>query len=503
VSTAADIEQTAALAVAAQGGNEAAFTQLVDRHKDAVFAIAMARTGDFDVARDIAQEAFVRAYVGLGGLHEPERFSGWVRTIVENRCRTWVDRRQRQPPRESFDSTAHHLASSDAPDRDLERAERRRVVRDAIERLAPDTRETVVLHYLEGVSTPQLATLLGISEPAVRQRLRRGREQMRDEVSHMIDETLREESPDDAFTAEIEKLLTRSRARFGTIHYRDAVTDLERVAELQPAEPAVAMLLADAYTFARSPQDLAENPRDAERAVAILEDAIETTSEANDRHVLQLKAASLRASLALGDETGASMLQVVTQTRDLLKQVDGTSLEPIGLMELARRCIFSGQPAEAQKLYERLGKDDRWQSLVLSEMGLVCAASGDERGATRTFETAIASTTPQSMAALNEAYRDALGERYWSFWATVETLAVRQCQNHAWLAGLRARGGDLERARAHLRLAIEWLDNEEMAAMRAVLAPEMVLRFDQMFPELSDAPELVALREEGLSSEDG
>lgn len=495
-----EIEQTAALVTAARGGDERAFTRLVDRHKDATFAIAMARTGDLDAARDIAQESFVRAYVSLGRLHEPERFSGWLRTIVENRCRTWIDRRQRQPPREPFDSTAPHLAASDDPGRDLERAERRRVVRDAIERLAPDTRETVVLHYLEGVSTPQLATLLGISEPAVRQRLRRGREQMRDEVSHMIDETLKEESPGDAFTAEIEALLVRSRARFGTIHYRDAVTDLERAAELQPSDPTLAMLLADAYTFARSPQDLAENPRDAERAIAILEEAIEATATEEDGLVLQLKATSLRASLALGDQTGASMLQVLQESRALLKAAKGTSLEPISQMELARRCIFSGQPAEAIKLYERLGQDVRWQSLVLSETGLAHAASGDERVAIKAFEKAIASTTRPTMDALNEAYRSALGERYWSFWATVETLAVRQCQNHAWLAGLRARRGDLERGRAHLRSAIEFLNDEGMAAMRAALAPEMVLRFDQMFPELHDVPELVDLRNEGRAT---
>ena len=102
------------------------------------------------------------------------------------------------------------------------------------------------------------------------------------------------------------------------------------------------------------------------------------------------------------------------------------------------------------------------------------------------------------MEALNAAYRNALGERYWSFWASLETLAVRQCQNHAWLAGLRTRSGDADRGRAHLRSAIELLDDKEMAPMRTVLAPEMVRRFDQMFPELSEAPELTALRGEEL-----
>ncbi|MBT4099371.1 MAG: sigma-70 family RNA polymerase sigma factor [Gemmatimonadetes bacterium] len=488
--------QTAALVTAARGGDEAAFTRLVDNHKEAVFAIAMGRLGDFDAARDVAQESFVRAFVGLGGLQEPERFSGWLRTIVENRCRSWIDRRQRQPPREVFDSTAPHLAAPDSPDRDLERAERRRVVRDAIERLAPDTRETVVLHYLEGVSTPQLATLLGISEPAVRQRLRRGREQMRNEVTHMIDETLREESPGDEFTSEVEALLVRSRGQFGKIHYRDAVADLERAIHLQPADPALAMLLADAYTFARSPQDLAEHPRDAERAIAILDEAQAAAAVESDRLVLRLKMASLQATLAFSDESGGNMLAVLQQNRELLTQAAGTPVEPIAQMELARRSIFSGQPDAAVSLYGKLDAVTGWNSLVLSETGLAHAAGGDEKRAIKSFERAITSTTAETMEALNAAFRQALGERYWSFWTAVETLEIRQCQNHAWLAGLRTRRGDAERGRAHLRSAIEFLNSDQMSHMRSILAPEMVNRFDQMFPELGDAPELIELRNE-------
>jgi RNA polymerase sigma factor (sigma-70 family) len=431
-------QQTADLVTAALDGDEASFTCLVNSHKEAIFAIAMSRTGDFGAARDIAQEVFVRAYFSLGRLQEPGRFSGWLRTIAENRCRTWTDRRQRQPPQEVFDSTAPHLAGDEAPDRDLERAERRKVVLEAIERLAPDTRETVLLHYLEDVPTPQLATLLGISEPAVRQRLHRGREQIRDEVTHMIDETLRDEMPGDDFTAEVEALLARSRSRFGGVRYRDAVTDLERASELQPGDAMMALLLADAYTFTRSPQELAEYPRDAERAVATLDEAIVVAKDGSDRLVLQLKLASVNSTLAFADQSGSKMREVLKTNRALLAEAKETPLEPIALMELARRCMFAGQPDEALKLYKRLGRSEGWDSLVLSESGVAHAAAGNERGAVKMFEKAIATTTSKTMEALNDAYRAALGQDYWSFWASVETLAVRQCQNHSWLAGLRA-----------------------------------------------------------------
>ena len=490
-------QQTAALVTAAIDGDEASFTRLVENHKDAVFAIALSRTGDCDAAGDIAQEVFLRAYLGLDRLKDPALFSGWLRTIVENRCRTWVDRRRRQPAREVFDSTAPHLAGDDAPDRDLRRAERRRVVLDAIERLTPNTRETIVLHYLEGVPTPQLATLLSISEAAVRQRLHRGREQMRREVTHMIDETLQDESPGDTFAAELENLLARSRTRFGGVRYRDAVSDLERAAQLKPDDPTTALLIADAYAFARPPEELAEQPRDARRAIEVLDEAI-AKADGKDRLVLRLKRASVKAAQAFAGGTGSRMLAVLKENRTLLKEAEKTTLEPVAVMELARRCVFAGQSAEAVELYERLGKEKGWGSLMLSEIGMAKASSGDVSGAIASFEHAVASTTQATMKALNDAYRAALGDAYWSFWGSVEILEVRQCQNHAWLAGLRTGMGEAERGHAHLRSAVELLDSEAMSPMRAVLAPEMVRRFDQMFPFLSDAPELQTLREEWL-----
>ena len=95
---------------AAQGGDEAAFGRLIDRYKDTVFATVVAITGDFDAAHDIAQETFLRAWFG----------------IARNRSRTFLERRQRQPARESIDvdELAH---SGRSPEQDAERSERRQL----------------------------------------------------------------------------------------------------------------------------------------------------------------------------------------------------------------------------------------------------------------------------------------------------------------------------------------------------------------------------------------
>jgi len=65
-------------------GEAEAFGELVQRYQDAVYAVALHRTGDFTSAQDIAQEAFIEAYKSLPTLREPSRFPGWLHTILWN-----------------------------------------------------------------------------------------------------------------------------------------------------------------------------------------------------------------------------------------------------------------------------------------------------------------------------------------------------------------------------------------------------------------------------------
>lgn len=94
-----------------------------------------------------------------------------------------------------------------------------------------------------------------------------------------------------------------------------------------------------------------------------------------------------------------------------------------------------------------------------------------------------------------------MGETYWAFWASVDNLSVRQCQNNAWLAGLCASSGDMARARRHLRSALDFLAAEEVGEARSVLTREFVNRMEEMFPQLAAGEEVQALKEEISNSE--
>src|SRR5262245_28254358 len=81
---------------AARAGDAQAFSQLVDRYREVAFAYAYARLRDRDEAEDVAQEAFVRAYLALGGFRASGCWSAWVMRILRNLCTDALRRRGRR-----------------------------------------------------------------------------------------------------------------------------------------------------------------------------------------------------------------------------------------------------------------------------------------------------------------------------------------------------------------------------------------------------------------------
>jgi RNA polymerase sigma factor (sigma-70 family) len=471
---------------AAQGGDEAAFGRLVDRYKDTVFATVVAITGDFEAAHDIGQETFLRAWFGIARLEDAESFGPWLRTIARNRSRTFLERRQRQPARESIDvdELAH---KGQSPAQDAERSERRQLVHDAIDRLPELSREALVLHYLEGLTTPRMATQLGITGPAVRQRLRRARLLMQEEVEQMVADVIRDEAPGADFSDSVNTLIKQARGLFQEVKYGAAVPVLESAREQAPEDTLVSMLLAEAYTFTRSAEELQEEPGAYDRALALLDEVLEREP---DNMLARLRRAALRSNVVDDEE-------IFAEQQAALEAAKGGLFEAVAQLELARRHLTRGQGDKALSLYDKLLPKFPWMACVLhSEMGVAQASLQDGAAALGHFERAVEMTTPDAMEALQTTSKELMGEAYWAFWSTVDNLPVRQCQNHAWIAGLRSASGDMKTARKHVRLAIEFVNQDEVGEARAMLRQELVRQMEQMFPDLAAQDEMQALKRE-------
>jgi len=471
----------------ARGGDQVAFGHLIDRYKDAVFATIVAVTRDFDGAQDLAQEVFLRAWFGLGGLKEGSSFAGWLRAIARNRAKTWLGQQKRQSPlREKVDLT-QIADSADSPERNAEKAERRRLVLAALDKLSKGSREVLVLHYLEELATPEIAQRLDISAAAVRQRLRRARLQMQEEMEEMVSEILKDEAPGSQFTENVNALLERVQKLFGQVQYRNAAPLLEQAHEQAPTDTLVSLLLADAYTFARSPEDLEEDRGAYERALALLDEVLEREP---DNALARLRRAAIYAILAPEEDMLAEQQQIA-------EDAHGGPYEVVARLELARRYLTCGRTEKALALYRELEDKHDWLTCVLhSEQGVAYAMAEDGTRAREHFARAVELTTPEAMAHLQEKSEQLIGAAYWAFWRTVDNLPARQCQNHAWLAGLYSTSGDNVRAREHLGQSLEYLQSDEIGPAAAILKQQFVQQMEQMFPQLATEPEVQALGRE-------
>jgi RNA polymerase sigma-70 factor (ECF subfamily) len=183
-----------------RAGDREAFGALVDRYRDMVYGLGYHLTGDFEAARDLAQEAFVQAYRKLSDLREPERFAGWLRQIAVNLHR--MQRRRRQPDAVALDEEAQ--AAREHWPSEIEVA-----VREALGRLRPPERLTITLHYIDGYSHAEIGDFLGVRAETVKARLARARERLREEMASMVEESFERRALGDEFRAEVLREIDR------------------------------------------------------------------------------------------------------------------------------------------------------------------------------------------------------------------------------------------------------------------------------------------------------
>ncbi len=167
------------------------FSELVMAHQGQVFAVAYGVLGDRALAEEIAQETFLVGWSKLSAVARAEPRAAWLCGIARNLARN--ARRRRFREQTPLDVTTEPSVLERMEDR-----ERELRVRAALARLPERYREPLVLFYVEGESVERVADALAISQELVRQRLRRGREQVRGALDE-VPSSLRRSRPGAGF----------------------------------------------------------------------------------------------------------------------------------------------------------------------------------------------------------------------------------------------------------------------------------------------------------------
>ncbi|PPT28096.1 RNA polymerase sigma factor [Xanthomonas arboricola] len=185
----------------AAAGCEQAYGRIVRACQNTVTAIALAITRDIAASEDIAQEAFLRAWQRLAQLHQPASFLPWLRQITRNLARDWLRANRHRALSGEAADLAIAMAADPAPSPadQLLQVEEEIAALDIISALPEESRETLLLFYREGQSSRQVASLLGLSDAAVRKRLSRARASVRGELLRRFGEFARGSAPSVAF----------------------------------------------------------------------------------------------------------------------------------------------------------------------------------------------------------------------------------------------------------------------------------------------------------------
>lgn len=160
----------------ARAGDQAAFRRLYDAHAERVFRLAFRIVGDDDLARDLTQEAFVRAFRKLDQFRNESAFGTWLHAIAASVALDGARRRALRMSREiDLDPEVGPASPPCPPDVGLsERLHR------AIDDLPGRYRVVFLMHDLEGFSHLEIAGALGIAEGTSKARLSRARAKLRE-----------------------------------------------------------------------------------------------------------------------------------------------------------------------------------------------------------------------------------------------------------------------------------------------------------------------------------
>jgi len=194
------------LVAKAKKGDWSAFEQLFWRYHEKVYTFAWHFLQSRELAEDVTQDTFIKAWESLHSLKSNDAFQAWLHQIARRLCLDTLRKRAWETSVSEFNVPADQQISEDGegevepflagvestdsldPEEVVIENERKRAVHEAIAQLSPPLREVVVLHYLEGLSVDEVAKVLSVPIGTVLSRLARARKALRRTLVRYLDE---------------------------------------------------------------------------------------------------------------------------------------------------------------------------------------------------------------------------------------------------------------------------------------------------------------------------
>lgn len=188
-------------------GDRQSFGRIVEQYKNLVSAVTFSMTGDLEQSEDLAQEAFIVAWQKLSTLRNISLLPAWLCGIARNMTRSWLRSQQNNPLNRSMPIYELNIGKTESGYEAAEKKERISMMWAALRDIPQTYREPMILFYRQEKSVREIALVMELSEDAVKQRLSRGRNLLKEEVRKMVEETLEATRPGRNFTPAVLAML--------------------------------------------------------------------------------------------------------------------------------------------------------------------------------------------------------------------------------------------------------------------------------------------------------
>ncbi|WP_138420031.1 RNA polymerase sigma factor SigW [Aquibacillus sediminis] len=173
-------------------GDQSAFEDVVAFYQNKVFQICYRIIGNTHEAEDLAQEAFIRAYVNIHSYDERRKFSTWIYRIATNLT---IDRIRKKKPdyfldaeikgTDGLDMYSQLPSTQPMPDQEVESLEIQNYIQSEILKLPVKYRSVISLRFVDELSLKEISEILDIPVGTVKTRIHRGREALRKRLRHV------------------------------------------------------------------------------------------------------------------------------------------------------------------------------------------------------------------------------------------------------------------------------------------------------------------------------